>query len=356
MQDRALALTSGHYDSVFAKTTHGLVRGPSRYDLVGVIDGAYAGRDAGEALDGAWRDIPFFASVPDALARLEQPPTHCVVGVATVGGVLPRDLYADLEDAARAGLTLVNGLHALLSQDPHLARLASEYGGGIVDIRKPKPASALRFWSGDILSVAAPRVAVLGMDCAIGKRTTCMMLRESCRRRGVRAEMIYTGQTGWLQGLRHGFIFDATINDFVSGELEGAILSCVREAKPDLILLEGQSALRNPSGPAGAELLLSGAARGVILQHAPDRRFFEDFEGLGCAIPALSEEIALIRMLGASVWAVTLYARGLVPARAHRVRADLEASLGLPVMLPLEQGVEAVTDAILRHTGLEGAS
>ena len=38
---------------------------------------------------------------------------------------------------------------------------------------------------------------------------------------GRRTEVIYTGQTGWLQGFRHGFIFDATLNDFVSGELEG---------------------------------------------------------------------------------------------------------------------------------------
>ena len=92
---------------------------------------------------------------------------------------------------------------------------------------------------------------------------------ESLRRRGKQAEMIYTGQTGWMQGSPYGFIFDSTVNDFIGGELEKAVLTCAREAKPDYILLEGQSALRNPSGPCGSEYLLSANAKGVILQHAP---------------------------------------------------------------------------------------
>ncbi len=346
MQETALALANGHFKTVFAKTTHGLVRGPSRYRLLGVVDPSLAGQDAGTVLDGRYRDVPFFESVSDVLARHNPQPTHCLVGVATVGGVLPDDLYEDLKTAARAGMTLVNGLHHLLSDDPELARLTQENGGGIIDIRKPKPASELRFWSGEVLALKTPRVAVLGMDCAIGKRTTAMMLREACRARGLRAEMIYTGQTGWLQGIPHGFIFDATLNDFVCGELEGAILDCARETDADLILMEGQSALRNPSGPAGSELILSGAAHGVILQHAPRRRFFEDFEDFGCAIPPIAEEIDLIRLLGSEVWAVTLFTKGLTPDEAHAERARLADTLGLPVVLPLEDGVDELVDMV----------
>ena len=81
---------------------------------------------------------------------------------------------------------------------------------------------------------------------------------------GIRTELVFTGQTGWMQGAPFGFIFDSIPNDFVSGELERAILDCVREDAPDVLFLEGQSALRNPSGPCGSELILSGAARGVI--------------------------------------------------------------------------------------------
>ena len=72
-------------------------------------------------------------------------------------------------------------------------------------------------------------------------------------------------------GHDYGFIFDSTPNDFVSGELENVVFRCDRDCSPDLILLEGQSSLRNPSGPCGAEFLCSAMAKGVILQHMPGR-------------------------------------------------------------------------------------
>ena len=37
-------------------------------------------------------------------------------------------------------------------------------------------------------------------------RTTARVLTQGLRARGLSAEMIYTGQTGWLQGGRYGFI------------------------------------------------------------------------------------------------------------------------------------------------------
>ncbi|MFQ5571354.1 MAG: DUF1611 domain-containing protein [Rhodothermales bacterium] len=346
--ETALSLANGYFQTPFAKTTHGLVRGPCRYRLVGVVDATCAGHDAGVLLDGRHRDIPIFDSVSAMLAQAEVMPTHCLVGVATVGGVLPPGLYDDLTAAARVGMTLVNGLHQLLSDDAELVRLTREHGGGIIDIRKPKPVSELCFWSGEILNVRTPRVAVLGTDCALGKRTTCMLLRDALRAAGIRAEMIYTGQTGWLQGLRHGFIFDATLNDFVSGELERAVLECQHDTHPDLILLEGQSSLRNPSGPGGSEFVLSGGAKGVILQHAPARKYFEDMEDLGCEIPPLHEEIALIRLLGAEVWAVTVNTKGLTREQAFEAKARLAEEIQLPVALPLEEGLDGVV-SVIRH-------
>ena len=346
MLPRAIAITSGYFDSVFAKTAHGLVRGPCRFELAGVVDARFAGQDAGFVLDGKSRGIPFFDSTAAALDWLSPAPTHCIVGVATMGGVLPAALYDELTFAAGTGMTLVNGLHYLLTEDENIAARVRESGGAVLDLRKPKPGNQLRFWTGEVLSIPAPRVAVLGMDCAIGKRTTCLMLREALRARGCRAQMIYTGQTGWLQGLQHGFIFDATLNDFVSGELEGAILACYRDTKPDVILMEGQSSLRNPAGPAGSEFILSGGAAGVILQHAPDREYFEEFEDLGLRIPHIQQEIELIGLLGAEVWAVTLFSRGMTPERACRARDRLSGSLGLPVAIPLAEGVDTVAEVV----------
>ena len=345
MKKSALVLANGLFDSVFAKTAHGLVRGPSRYELLGVIDSAHEGKDAGDVLDGHVRNIPFYRSISDALNQMPVSPTHCIVGVATVGGLLPDTLREDLLAAASAGLTLVNGLHQLLSDDAELLKKAN---GKIIDLRKPRPASELHFWTGEVFSVSAPRVAVLGMDCAIGKRTTTMLLQEAFRAQNTHAEVIYTGQTGWLQGIRYGFIFDATLNDFVAGELEHAIVQCDRETGPDVILLEGQSALRNPAGPAGSELICSARAAGVILQHAPARTHYEDLEHIDCMLPPLSEELELIRLLGVEVWGITLYTHGLEDPHSAQIASELEACHGIPVVRPLEDGVERLSAAI-RH-------
>ncbi|MEM1203934.1 MAG: DUF1611 domain-containing protein [Acidobacteriota bacterium] len=355
MENTAILLANGYYRTVYAKTSHGLVRGPSRFPIAAVVDATCAGQDAGILLDGRHRDIPIVASLAEAIthgASTGAAPGHCIVGVANPGGVLPPDLRADLVTAAEAGMSLVNGLHQLLSDDPEFVDLAGRHGGGLVDIRKPPPTSELRFWSGEILDLQVPRVAVLGTDCALGKRTTSSLLHRALRDDGVRAEMIYTGQTGWLQGYPHGFIFDATPNDFVCGELEGALLACARDTDPQVILIEGQSSLRNPSGPCGAEFLLSGGAKGVILLHAPGRRCFEGLEEAGCEIGGVAREIELIRLYGSEVLGIGIHTEGLSDEEAEAHRARLEADTGLPTVLPLRDGVDRLAAAVADHCGL----
>jgi uncharacterized NAD-dependent epimerase/dehydratase family protein len=348
----ALLLCGDAYRTDNGKTAHGLVRGGERYIVVGIVDSSCPGEDAGALLDGRPRGIPVFGSVAEALATLPARPDFAVIGVATSGGVLPPPLRDDVRHAIDAGVSIVNGLHELVSDDPTLAAAARERGVSIIDVRRPRKTSELHFWTGAVLKVAAPRIPVLGTDCAVGKRTTARLLTEACRAAGMRAEMIYTGQTGWLQGGRWGFVLDATPNDFVSGELERAIVDCDREARPGVIFLEGQSALRNPSGPCGSELLLSAAARAAILQHAPARLEFEGLEGMGYPIPPLEDEIDLVRRFGAETIGVALNTHGLghadADAREH-VRAGLEERLGIPVVCPLEDGVGRLVPAIERH-------
>ncbi len=348
MKQSAVILANGLFDSVFAKTTHGLIRGPSRYEILGVIDPSYAGMDVGAVLDGQNRGILFYPCVSEALQDVQ--PTHCVVGVATVGGTLPHPLKEDLLTAASAGLNLVNGLHQLLSDDDDLMKISSVE---IIDLRKPRPASELHFWTGEIFSIPTPRVAILGMDCAIGKRTTAMLMQKEFMHQNLDAQVIYTGQTGWLQGLKYGFIFDATLNDFVSGELEHAIVTCDREASPDIILLEGQSALRNPAGPAGSELISSAQSAGVILQHAPARTHFEDFEHLdGCSLPSLSDEIELIRLLGSEVWGISLFTQDLTDRQSIDIAQQLQIEHQIPVVRPLEDGVIGLINEIKQKLSL----
>lgn len=350
----ALVLANDLLRDPHAKTTHALVRGPSRYPIAGVIDASYAGEDAGELLDGRRRDIPVFASVDAALEAVDPAPTHCVIGVATSGGVLPPELRRDLLAAARAGLTLVNGLHRLLASDREIAELVAASGGRVIDVRAPKPAHQLRFWTGEGLEIDTPVVPILGTDCAAGKRTTTWLLQAALAARGVHAEPLYTGQTGWLQGAKHGFILDSTINDFVCGELEGAILECHRDSRPDLMLIEGQASLRNPSGPCGSELVVSTNARGVVLQHVPGRASYIDAPRVALPLAPIDGEIELVGLLGAEVWGVTLHEEGLTREEAADRRQELEEALGIPVALPLRGGAAIIADCVLEQLGIRG--
>jgi uncharacterized NAD-dependent epimerase/dehydratase family protein len=143
-------------------------------------------------------------------------------------------------------------------------------------------------------------------------------------------------------------VLDATPNDFVSGELERAVVACAREAKPELILIEGQSGLRNPSGPCGAELLLSAGARGVVLQHAPGREFYDGSEAVGARIPPVEDEVELIGRYGAEVLGIALNGERRTREELVAEASRIEARLGLPVSLPLVDRGAPLFDAVER--------
>lgn len=348
-------LTDGLLAEGNAKTAHGLIRGPCRFRLLGVVDSRNAGRDAGEVLDGRRRDLPCFATLAEALAALAESPDWLVVGVAVHGGRLPKAIRATLLEGVRRGIGAVNGLHQQLADDDEMVAAAALSGARLHDIRRPKKFAELRFWKGEALRLAIPRVAVIGTDCAVGKRTTATFLLEGLRRRGLATELVTTGQTGWLQGHRHGFILDATPNDFVTGELERAVVACAREENPDVILLEGQSALRNPSGPCGTELLLAAGAKGVVLQHAPGRPFFDGCERLEARIPPIEDEVELVARFGARVLGIALNGErmddGALAAEARRLAQRLD----LAVSMPLHDGGEPLLDAVERFARGHGA-
>lgn len=334
IRGKAIVITGGYLDTSTAKTAHGLLRGTERFDILGVIDPKFAGKDAGEVMQGQSLGIKVFATVKEYLqTQGTLRPDFCIVGVATHGGYLPPSLKEELLFAAHQGIHLVSGLHYMLHEDIDFQQVVQESKIQIFDIRRIRPRKELRFWTGEIYQVKTPKIAVLGTDCALGKRTTCRFLLETCQSAGIRTEMIYTGQTGWMQGYKHGFIFDTTINDFISGEVERVIVACDRQEKPDLILLEGQSALRNPSGPCGAEFLISGNIHHVVLQHNPIRKYYDDTKVL---IPAIESEIELIKFYGAEVIALTLNEEGMSKQEILEYQQEMTQKLGIPVLRPLQ--------------------
>jgi uncharacterized NAD-dependent epimerase/dehydratase family protein len=344
----AVVLTNGKFTETDAKTAHGLIRGSERFDVLAVIDWKHAGRDAGELLDGIHRNIPVFAHFDEFMAANTIKPAYAIVGVAISGGMIDESLQQILMEILNQGVSIVNGLHMLLGDLPNFARTAESNGANIIDIRRPKPFSQLNHWSGRIFEMKIPRLSVLGTDCAIGKRTTCRMLMEVCRSAGIETEMIYTGQTGWLQGNRYGFMLDATLNDFVCGELEATIIECEQNSSPDLILIEGQSGLRNPVGPCGAEIILSGNVKGIILQHAPFRKVYDATDKYGCLLPSLETEISLIESYGSHVIAVTLNGEGGSSKDLADYAEAIHKKIRRPVLRPLEDDMAEMVPVIHR--------
>lgn len=350
-ENTALILTNGLYNTENGKTAHGLIRYSERFKIVGVIDYACAGQDAGEILDGKHRNIPIFDTVENALKNLSASetlnPKYIIIGIAVSGGKIPPDMLSVLKKAVKNGLNVINGLHEFLNDKPDFVKRAKKYNVTLIDVRKAKKATEMSYWSGSISKVTAPRIAVLGMDCAVGKRTTARFLTQECHTQGIKAQMISTGQTGWMQDGRYAFILDSTLNDFLTGELETQIVKCFDETKPDVIFLNGQSALRNPIGPTGSELLLSGQAKYVVLQGIPARQYYEGTEdNIKAEIPSIESEVALIKMYGSEVIAVTLNTHGLTLEEAREKVKILRGVLKIPVVLPLEDGVGEIVETI----------
>jgi uncharacterized NAD-dependent epimerase/dehydratase family protein len=347
----AVVYCDGAFNTPNGKTAHGLIRFTRRYDVVAVVDCTYAGSDAGSVLDGRENGIPVVGSLDEALSaavRRNVTLTHFVVGLAPDGGRLSTPARADVLSALTRGLHVVAGLHDYLSEDPELSAAAAAHGVTILDIRKPPDRNSLHFFTGRIEEVTAFRIAVLGTDSAVGKRTTAWRVVDGFEKAGYPSELIGTGQTAWLQGVRYGIMMDAIVNDFVSGEIENAVYTAWIERNPAVIVIEGQGSLMNPAYPGGFEILAAGRPDVIVLQHAPGRKDYDGFPGY--PIHPLSTQIAALELVsGKQVVAITINHEGFAPEQVETVCDAIEKETGLPAVDVLVQGTARLVDVLTRH-------
>lgn len=336
------------FNTLNGKTAHGLVRFTKRYRVVSVIDSCYAGRDAGEVLDGKSKDIPIFASLDQAVQMAvssNQPATHFVVGLAPDGGRLSSEARQSASDALSFGLNVDCGLHDYLSEDSKLANLAERFGVEIRDIRKPAPIRALHFFSGKIEEVKALKIAVLGTDSAVGKRTTAWLIVNAFQNIGLRTEMIGTGQTAWMQGAKYVIILDSLINDFVAGEIEHVVWTAWEANQPEVIVIEGQGSLMNPAYPGGFEILAAGRPDIIVLQHAPARKEYDGFPGYH--IQPLAQQIEAIELIsGKSVVAVAINHENMPEEQIPLMCDAIEQAIGLPTFDVIRDGPEGIAKVL----------
>ncbi len=326
----AVVYCEGNFAKIDGKTANGLVRNSEAYKIVSVIDSTHSGENAGLVLEDVINDVPIVESLKTAIARETSMPDTFIYGMApSTGRLSPADRGVVLDAIAR-GMNIVSGLHEYLSDDPEIAQAASDRQVTIRDIRKPKASKDMRLFDGSVANVAALRIAVLGTDCAIGKRTTATVLARALNAKGIKTVLVGTGQTGLMQGAKYGVAMDAVPPQFCCGELEGAIVEASEAEQPDVILIEGQGALSHPAFCTSAFILRGSQPDAVILQHAPKRVHRCDFPNMPMPTPA--SEIALIEAFSdTKVIGVTLNHEGMSEAEIAKTIAAQSKELELPV-------------------------
>lgn len=346
---KALVYCEGAFNTPNGKTAHGLVRFTERYEVVGVLDEKYAGSDAGEVLDGRPNGIPVFRDMETAVTALKTVgnlPSYLVIGLAPDGGRLPLAAKGTIKMALQMGWNVDSGLHDFLTNDTELVALAKEKNVTIRDIRKTPDRDQLHFFTGDIERVDCLKLAVLGTDSALGKRTTAWILVHAFRKAGKKAEMIGTGQTGWMQGAKYSMVMDSCINDFVSGEIEHAVVSAWKNEDPDVIVIEGQGSLMNPAYPGGFEILAAGRPDYVILQHAPKRLEYDGFPGY--KLHSLEEQIKAIEVIsGKEVIAITVNHEGMEKEEILDICKSITLEIKLPAYDVLEYGADNLVELLI---------
>jgi uncharacterized NAD-dependent epimerase/dehydratase family protein len=238
----AIVYCEANFGAIDGKTANGLVRHSELYKILSVIDSEKAGLDAGVVLGEQPNDIPICRDLADALSRAGHVPDYFIFGMAPSSGMLAPHERRLVHEAIRLGMHVVSGLHEFLNDDPAFVAASEANNVKLIDVRRPRAKKDLRTFSGRIGEVTCPRIAVLGTDCAIGKRTTATILTRALSASGLNTVMVGTGQTGLMQGARYGVALDAIPSQFCAGELEATIVEAFEGENPDVIIVEGQGA------------------------------------------------------------------------------------------------------------------
>jgi uncharacterized NAD-dependent epimerase/dehydratase family protein len=324
-----LILIGDTSDPTYAKTGLGIVQW--RPDLV-----AGQLRFAGCKVDLGVPDMSV-ADAHDAGVK------SLIFGVAPVGGVVPDNWWATIEEAARSGLDIVCGLHFRLADFPNVVAAAQASGARLIDVRKP-PAN-IPIGTGKKRS--GKRVLMVGTDCAIGKKYTALALDQALRDAGIASTFRATGQTGiMLAG--EGIPIDAVVADFISGAAE---MISPENHQDHWDVIEGQGSLFHP-GYSGVSLgLLHGSqADAFVVCHDATRTSVSGWEHY--SLPTIEDCIAQHVLLGRRTnpdiqcVGISVNTSALEKHDRGNYLAALSKDTGLPCVDPLIDGCGAIVEHI----------
>lgn len=348
--ENAIVYCEGKFGTSTGKTANGLVRYSRRFRITGVVDSTKAGRDAGAILDGVKKGIPIYSTLEEALAA-EQHVKYFIIGVATIGGLLPPEYRAVVKKAIEHGLNIVSGLHEYLSEDRELVALAAQHGVKLIDVRKPRSIKEMQQFRNLSKGLKCLRIPVLGTDGSIGKRTTALIVTDALNSANIRTVFVATGQTGLMQGSEYGVPLDSIKGDYMVGELEAEIVRAWEEKKPEVIIVEGQGSISHPAYVCGTRaIIMASQPTGIICQHAPKREY-RNFgkDTLKLPMPDLRKEIAMLEMFSDSkVFAITLNHENMTKEEMEEYVKIYEKDFALPCCDVLVHGAAKIVEAIKR--------
>jgi len=343
----AVVYCEANFGAIDGKTANGLVRYSEKYEILSVIDSEKSGLDAGEVLGDKPNGIPICANLADAIALAGCVPDYFIFGMAPSSGMLSQSERRVMLEAIGRGMNVVNGLHEFLNDDPEFAAAAEAHNVTILDVRRPHEKKNLRMYTGRISTVTCPRIAVLGTDSAIGKRTTATILTRSLNDRGIKAVLVGTGQTALIQGARYGVALDAIPCQFCSGEVEATVVEVFQAEHPDVIIIEGQGALSHPAYLSSSFILRGSRPDAVILQHAPARQCLSDFPDV--PMPTPRSEINLIQTFAdTKVIGLAINHEHMTDAEVAAAITLYEFDLGIPATDALTRSPDRLVDMVLR--------
>lgn len=345
MLARALVYSENEFGQIDGKVANGLARHSEKYDILGIIDSSKKGLDSGEYLDGVKNNIPIFPSIESAIEKLGYVPEYFIYGIAAQAAFLDQEQREVILSAMKAGMNFVNGLPEFFTDDDEFIRKAIEYQVQIYDLRKSPPRKSLHNFSGHIHDVTTPIIAVLGTDCAVGKRTTAVKLVEALKQVGLKPVFIATGQTGLLQGAKYGLAVDVLTSGFATGEIEYAILNADKKEHPDIIIVEGQGALSHPAYGSTSAILRGAVPGAVILQHPPKRKNHADYPDL--PMTTLDYEIELMELFSnTKVIALTINHEDMTDAELTSTISEYESKYKRPTTDVLKHGCDKLVQSI----------
>jgi len=338
---RILILAHGKFTGMGGKTARG-VYFYSHDDIVGILDKSIAGHYADEFFPGRrhvkiYKDIRALNGEFDAL----------LIGVAPIGGKLPAAWREEIKYALEAGKTVISGLHDFISEDAEFAKIASNSGAKIIDVRKPPPTLRVADGSGR----GANTVLVTGTDCSVGKMLTAVELTQESKAEGINAGFAATGQTGIMIGADAGYVIDRIPGDFMAGTVEELVVNVSKSR--ELVFVEGQGALSHPAYSGVTMAILHGSyPKKIIIAHDPTRKEHHDYPGF--SIPPLEWQIGTYESLsstisGGKVVGISIDGENLTDVEYRSYVKRVESKFSMPAVDVMREGPRRLLDVILTN-------